>query len=89
MAVVGRLDGPSARLIVPNLPGRALAAALGVPITGGQNVAQVPLQFDDVGVSIANQYSVRPWELTSTVPLLVLAVLIPVAPTTNRMSCRA
>jgi hypothetical protein len=52
---------------------------LGLPSTGGQKVAQVPLHFDEVGVSIANQYSVRPCELTRTVPLLVLAVLMPLA----------
>src|ERR1700733_821952 len=52
---------------------------LGLPSTGGQKVRQVPLHFDDVGVSIANQYSVRPCELTRTVPLLVLSVLMPLA----------
>jgi hypothetical protein len=33
----------------------APAAADGLPRTGGQNDAQDPLQFDFVGVSIANQ----------------------------------
>jgi hypothetical protein len=34
------------------------------------------LQFDWLGVSMANQYKVSPAALTSTVPLLVLIVLI-------------
>jgi hypothetical protein len=43
-------------VIVPHLPvSEAVAAAVGLPVTGGQNVAQVPLQFDLAGVSIANQ----------------------------------
>jgi hypothetical protein len=47
---------PSARVIVPHWPGSdTLAAVVGVPVTGGQYVAHVPLQFDLVGVSIANQ----------------------------------
>jgi hypothetical protein len=50
------------------------AAAVGVPMTGGQYVAHVPLQFDVVGVSMANQYRVWPWELVSTVPTPVLPV---------------
>jgi hypothetical protein len=45
-----------------------------LPSTGGQYDAHVPLQFDLVGVSMANQYSVCPWALTSTVPMLVLRV---------------
>jgi hypothetical protein len=32
------------------------------------------LQVDLVGVSLANQYSVCPWALVSTVPMLVLRV---------------
>jgi hypothetical protein len=37
------------------------------------------LQFDLAGVSMANQYRVCPAELASTVPWLVLTVLIPEA----------
>jgi hypothetical protein len=47
-----------------------------LPVTGGQNEMHPALQFDIVGVSIANQYSVLPWALVSTVPLLVLCVMI-------------
>src|SRR5215469_12012111 len=45
-------------------------------MTGGQYVAHEPVHLDDVAVSIANQYSVLPWALTSTVPMLVLRVPI-------------
>jgi hypothetical protein len=63
--------------MVPNPIGSdAPAAAFGVPSTGGQYVAQAPLQLDLVEVSIENQYSVRPWALVSTVPMLVLRVWI-------------
>ncbi len=51
-------------------------AAAALPITGGQNEVHEPLQFDFVGVSIANQYSVLPAAFVSTVPLLVLCVMI-------------
>jgi hypothetical protein len=34
----------------------------------------VPVQFEVVGVSLANQYRVWPCALTSTVPMLVLRV---------------
>jgi hypothetical protein len=34
----------------------------------------VPVQFEVVDVSLANQYRVCPWALTSTVPMLVLRV---------------
>jgi hypothetical protein len=44
-------------------------------MTGGQYDVQEPVQFDWVGVSIANQYKVSPAALTSTSPLLVLIVL--------------
>jgi len=37
-------------------------------------------QFDFVGVSIANQYSVLPWAFVSTVPLLVLCVMMVAEP---------
>jgi hypothetical protein len=54
----------------------ALAAAVALPRTGGQYDAHVPLQLDFAGVSMANQYSVRPWALVSTVPIFVLRVAI-------------
>jgi hypothetical protein len=43
-------------------------------LTGGQNVAHEPLQFDVVEVSGANQYRVKPWALVSTVtpPIVVV-----------------
>jgi hypothetical protein len=44
-------------------------------MTGGQYEVQEPVQFDWVGVSIANQYKVSPAGLTSTIPLFVLIVL--------------
>jgi hypothetical protein len=53
-------------------------AALGVPITGGQYVAHEPVHLEVVDVSRANQYSVFPWALVSTVPMLVLRVPITV-----------
>jgi hypothetical protein len=47
---------PSARVIVPNVPGReAPDAAVTGPVTGGHKVAHEPVQFDLVEVSIANQ----------------------------------
>src|SRR5271155_5775655 len=51
--------------MVPTLPVTP-GPAEGLPITGGQYAAQVPLQFDLVGVSGANQYKVKPRELLST-----------------------
>jgi len=43
-------------VIVPNLPDSDTpAAAFAFPVSGGQNEAQAPLQFDLVGVSMANQ----------------------------------
>jgi len=69
---------PSDLVMVPNLPGSDTPeAALTGPVTGGQKVAQLPLHLDLVAVSGANQYSVLPWEFVSTVPMLVLAVLMP------------
>jgi hypothetical protein len=47
-----------------------------LPVSGGQYVRHVPVQFDFVEVSIANQYRVLPWALVSTVPLLVLCVMM-------------
>ena len=43
-------------------------------MTGGQNDKHEPVQFDFVGVSIANQYRVWPCEFTTTVPMLVWRV---------------
>src|ERR1700689_5549658 len=61
--------------MVPSLPGRVTPdAACGVPITGGQKVVQLPLHFELVGVSMANQYRVNPLESVRTVPRLVFAV---------------
>src|SRR5215469_10373106 len=61
--------------MVPNFFGRWVpGAAVTLPCTGGQYVRHEPVQFDLVGVSIANQYKVRPFELTSTVPIFVLRV---------------
>jgi hypothetical protein len=44
-------------------------------MTGGQYEVQEPVQFDWLGVSMANQYKVSPAALTNTMPLLVLIVL--------------
>jgi hypothetical protein len=42
-------------------------------LTGGQYVAQLPLHFEAVEVSGANQYKVNPLALVSTVaPLMVV-----------------
>lgn len=64
---------PSDLVIVPSLPvtpGPAVAA----PVTGGQILAQAPLQFDVVAVSGANQYRVKPSALVTTVAPLTCAV---------------
>jgi len=50
------------------------AAAVTLPMTGGQNDKHEPVQFDFVGVSIANQYRVWPCEFTTTVPMPVWRV---------------
>src|SRR5580704_6787568 len=63
---------PSARLIAPNVP--VTPAAVTGPVTGGQFCAHVPLHFDVVGVSGANEYSVKPLLLVSTVMLAIVAV---------------
>src|ERR1700742_4142973 len=55
---------------VPVTPG----PAVGLPVTGGQYCAQVPEQFDLVGVSGANQYKVNPLPLAITVVLSTWAV---------------
>ena len=44
------------------------------PCTGGQFCAHVPLQLDLVGVSGANEYSVKPLALVSTVAPPIVAV---------------
>jgi hypothetical protein len=46
-------------------------------LTGGHKAAQDPVHLEVVGVSGANQYKVRPWELVSTCWLpMVLAVRV-------------
>jgi hypothetical protein len=64
---------PSDRLIVPSLPVTPALAVAG-PATGGQYVVQDPLQFDWVGVSMANQYKVKPLAFVSTVTPAILVV---------------
>jgi hypothetical protein len=52
------------------------------PVTGGQFCAHVPLQFDVVDVSGANEYSVKPLLLVNTVAppiVVVFSVLAPAA----------
>ena len=63
---------PSARLMVPKVP--VTPGAVAGPLTGGQLVAQVPLQLDVVGVSGAKEYSVKPLALVSTVAPPIVAV---------------
>lgn len=64
---------PSERVIVPSVPVTPAPAVTG-PLTGGQYVAQLPLQFDVVLVSGTNQYNVSPAALVSTVapPMVVV-----------------
>ena len=50
------------------------AAAVTGPVTGGQFCAHVPLHFDVVDVSGANEYSVKPLLLVSTVAPPIFAV---------------
>ena len=51
------------------------------PCTGGQFCAHVPLQLDLVGVSGANEYSVKPLALVSTVtPPIVAVFRLPAVP---------
>ena len=45
---------PSDRVIVPSVPVTPVPAVTG-PLSGGQKLAQLPLQFDVVEVSGANQ----------------------------------
>jgi hypothetical protein len=47
-----------------------------LPITGGQYEAHAPLHLEAVGVSGTNQYRVNPWLFVSTVPTLLLVVLM-------------
>ena len=63
---------PSERVIVPNVP--VTPAAVTGPVTGGQFCAHVPLHFDVVDVSGANEYSVKPLLLVSTVTPAIVAV---------------
>jgi len=68
---------PSDRLMVPKVP--LTPDAVAGPFTGGQNCAHVPLQLDLVGVSGANEYSVNPLALVSTVaPPIVVVFRLPV-----------
>jgi hypothetical protein len=64
---------PSDRVIVPSEPVTPVPAVTG-PISGGQKLAQEPLQFDVVEVSGANQYSVKPLALVKTVALPIFAL---------------
>src|SRR6266550_4018022 len=59
--------------MVASLPVTPAPAVAG-PFTGGQYVAHEPLHFEVVGVSGANQYSVKPLALVSTVapPIVVV-----------------
>ena len=64
---------PSERVIVPSLPVTPAPAVTG-PFSGGQNVAHDPLQLDLVGVSGANEYSVKPLALVITMTPLIVVV---------------
>ena len=68
---------PSERLIGPNVP--VTPAAVTGPVTGGQFWAHVPSHFDVVDVSGANEYSVKPLLLVSTVAPAIVAVFRPPA----------
>jgi hypothetical protein len=59
--------------MVASLPVTPLPAVAG-PLTGGQKLAHPPLQFDLVGVSGTNQYSVKPLALVRTVVPPIVAV---------------
>ena len=63
---------PSDRLMVPKVP--VTPDAVADPFTGGQFCAHVPLQLDVVVVSGANEYSVNPLALVSTVAPPIVAV---------------
>jgi hypothetical protein len=60
-------------LIVVSVPVTPEPAVAG-PFTGGQYVAHAPLQFEVVAVSGANEYSVKPLALVSTVTPPIVAV---------------
>lgn len=64
---------PSDRVTVPSVPVMPGPPVAG-PFTGGQYWAHDPLQFDLVAVSGANQYSVKPFALVSTVAPPIVAV---------------
>jgi len=64
---------PSERVIVPSVPVTPLPAVAG-PFTGGQYCAHEPLQLDLVAVSGANEYTVKPLALVSTLVPLIVAV---------------
>src|SRR2546423_13386792 len=68
---------PSDRLMVPNVP--LIPDTVAGPFTGGQFCAHVPLQLDVVEVSGANEYSVKPLALVSTVEPPIWAVFRPPA----------
>ena len=57
---------------MPNVP--VTPDAVADPFTGGQFCAHVPLQLDLAGVSGANEYSVKPLALVSTVAPPIVAV---------------
>src|SRR5205809_2805021 len=68
---------PRARPSVPGWPGTPAPAVAGAPVaivSGGQAVAHPPVQVDEVGVSPAWTYSVRPLALVRTGPRLVVAM---------------
>ena len=71
---------PSDRVMVPSVPVTPEPAVSG-PLTTGQWVAHWPEQFDLVGVSMANQYRVMPWESTSTcwLPMVFSVTVFPPA----------
>ena len=64
---------PSDRVIVPSLPVTPAPAVAG-PFTGGQYVAHDPLQLDLVAVSGANEYTVKPLALVTTLMPPIVAV---------------
>jgi hypothetical protein len=65
--------------MVPNVP--LTPDAVAGPFTGGQFCAHTPLHFDTVEVSGANEYSVNPLAVVSTVapPIVVVFRLLAVA----------
>src|SRR4029077_317146 len=63
---------PSDRLMVPNVP--LTPDAVAGPFSGGQFCAHVPLQLDVVEVGGANEYSMKPLALFSTIAPPISAV---------------